>query len=134
MATKDDTEARIRTLVEEDGRYRLDAYLFTLEALNFTLERARRRGRAGHVDGRELLFGIRDLALRHFGFLAASVFAAWGVRTTADFGEIVFRLVDADLLSKQESDSPADFAGVYDFAETFERSYVHPVATEELEA
>ena len=40
--------------------------------------------------------------------------------TTADFGQIVFNLVDYGLMGKQESDRREDFQEVYDFSEVFE--------------
>ena len=50
--------------------------------------------------GPELLGGVRDLALQEFGLMARTVFRMWGVNSTADFGEIVFNLIDAGLMSK----------------------------------
>ena len=41
------------------------------------------------------------------------------------FGEVVFSLVDAGLLSKQDSDQKSDFADVYDFQEAFETEFIH---------
>jgi uncharacterized repeat protein (TIGR04138 family) len=46
----------------------------------------------------------------------------WGIKKTQDFGEIVFTLVDAGLMSKTEEDSLKDFRDVYDFEEVFDRS------------
>lgn len=112
-------------LVERDGRYRREAYEFTLEALSWTLSRRRREGVSGHIDGQELCEGIRELANRSFGFLTKTVFTRWGVTRTEDFGEIVFQLADAEMLSKQDSDSKADFEGAYDFDEVFEQSLIY---------
>ena len=58
------------------------------------------------------------------GFLARTVFAEWGIYQTADFGEIVFNLVEVGHLSKQETDSKEDFGDVFDFEEAFERKLV----------
>jgi len=44
------------------------------------------------------------------------------MRTTADIGDIVFTLVDLELLMSQPSDTREEFIGVYDF-ESFEREY-----------
>ena len=67
-----------------------------------------------HVSGQDLLRGIRDLALREFGLMARPVFRMWRVNATDDFGEIVFNLVEANLMSKTDRDERADFAGVFD--------------------
>ncbi len=110
---------KIRQLVKKDGRYRLEAYCFVFEALDYTL---RRLGEHRHVTGRELCEGIRDLAIEKFGPLASTVFAYWGVTRTEDFGAIVFNLVDAGLMGKTETDSIEDFHDVYDFEEVFEKN------------
>jgi uncharacterized repeat protein (TIGR04138 family) len=86
------------------------------EALDFTLKKI---GCKRHVTGRELLFGIRDLALEQFGGLATMVFEVWGVRATADFGAIVWSLVESGLMSRSDTDALSDFEDVYDFREAF---------------
>jgi uncharacterized repeat protein (TIGR04138 family) len=76
-----------------------------------------------HVSGRELLEGIRDLALRRYGAMAKAVFDYWGVKKTQDFGNIVFNMVHEKVLSKTDEDSLDDFNDVYDFEETFVKQY-----------
>ncbi len=116
MSTPSSFETRLKAVVSADGRYRLDAYRFVYEGLDFTLKRI---GCKRHITGRELLEGIRDFALEQFGGLALMVFDLWGVRRTSDFGNIVFSLVDAGLMSRSEKDSREDFEAVYDFREVF---------------
>jgi uncharacterized repeat protein (TIGR04138 family) len=116
---KDLPEA-VREIRLRDGAYREEAYYFLLEALEFTIAGLKKRR---HVDGRELLDGVRRLALVRFGPTSRMVFEHWGVRKTDDFGRIVFQLIDAGVLSKTETDSPEDFAGVYDFKTEFEDRY-----------
>ena len=55
--------------------------------------------------------------------MAKAVLNSWGVRTTDDFGAIVFNLVDAGLMFKTEEDRIEDFHAVYDFDDVFVRSY-----------
>lgn len=119
-AVEDDALDPVDRLVIEDGRYRREAYLFVLAALEFVVSRLEKRR---HVTGRELLEGIREFALARFGLMTKTVFQHWGVTKTEDFGEIVFRLVKAGLLSKTEEDSVRDFEGVYDFDEAFVENY-----------
>src|SRR5262249_3640090 len=69
------------------------------------------------------LDGIRDLALREFGLMARTVFHMWGIECTGDFGEIVFNLIEANLMSKTEGDSRADFVGVYDLDQALVHDY-----------
>lgn len=109
-------EQGIRTLARTDPRYAFHAYCFLFEALEHTV---RKLGERRHVSGRELLTGIRDLALLQFGGLARMVLEGWGIRRTEDFGEMVFHLVDAGLMGKTESDTKEDFRDVYDFDAAF---------------
>lgn len=126
MTNPEQTVEKIHEIVGRDRRYRPEAYVFVLEALSYTLDQQRRLGREGHIDGRQLSLGIRDYASKQFGYLARAVFAEWGVRRTLDFGEIVFNLVEVQLLSKQETDLKHDFADVYDFCQAFEEQFIHP--------
>ena len=58
--------------------------------------------------------GVRDLAVREFGLMARIVFRMWGINRTADFGDIVFNLVEENLMSKSDQDSRADFQDIFD--------------------
>lgn len=72
-----------------------------------------------HVSGQELCQGLRDLAIRRYGPLARTVLDHWNVRSTGDFGKVVFALIDVGVLRKTDEDAPEDFADVYDFDEAF---------------
>ena len=115
-----DLETAILDVAQKYGRYKPNAYRFTLDAVHYTvqgLEEIR------HVSGVELLDGIRRLALERFGPMAKTVFEQWGILRTEDFGEIVFQLVDEGLLGKTEQDKLSDFARGYDFNEAFVRGF-----------
>lgn len=72
-----------------------------------------------HVTGRDLCIGLRDLALQRYGMLAGTVLQRWGIRSTDDFGTIVYYLIDRGELRSSEEDDIAHFRGVYDFESTF---------------
>jgi uncharacterized repeat protein (TIGR04138 family) len=92
------------------------------------------RGRHNqHVTGQELLEGVRRYSIEQFGCLARPVLESWGIRRTDDFGEMVFNLVNQDLMGKQESDSKEDFHEVYDFAEVFDVKPVFSFASDRKE-
>lgn len=132
-----DFDDALEKIAARDARYDREAYRFVRDALDFTQQllarNAERPPRAGrkpgkkspphHVSGRELLDGIREHALKEFGPMVVTVFEAWGIRQTTDFGEIVFNMVEAGLLNKTAEDSRADFEGVYDFKEAFEQPF-----------
>lgn len=107
-------------LMKREPRYSADAYGFVMDALAYTVKQI---GERRHITGHELLYGIRDLALDSWGLMARKVLNSWGVRTTDDFGEIVFNMVSAGLLSKTEQDDKNDFKSVYGFVEAFDKSY-----------
>ena len=103
-----------------EPRFDERAYLFVLTALEqFQTQLSERR----HITGRELAIACRDLALERFGVMARLVLEHWGVRSTADIGDIVFTLVELELLISQPGDTREDFADVFDFDQAFEREY-----------
>jgi len=103
-----------------ERRFDEHAYLFVLSALEFCQARLTERR---HITGRELAIACRDLALDRFGVLARHVLNYWGVRSTADLGDIVFTLVELNLLISQPTDTRDDFLAVFDFDEAFEQNY-----------
>ena len=117
LAFRDGVMDRIRS---REARFDERAFLFVLAALEFCQQRLPERR---HLTGRELAEGCRDLAIARYGLLAREVLAHWGVRDSADFGEVVFALVGVGLLMSQPTDTKDDFIGVYDFHEAFDRNY-----------
>ncbi|UCC30269.1 MAG: hypothetical protein JSU86_18975 [Phycisphaerales bacterium] len=76
-----------------------------------------------HVSGRELCWAIRDYALKRWGILARTVLESWNIRSTADFGRIVFGFIDLDMMRKQDGDSVDDFSDAYSFDEAFDEPF-----------
>ena len=107
-------------LAERKGRFRPAAYAWVLRALESTRQRHQR---AGHVSGRELAEGARDLAREEFGPMARLVLEHWGVRRSEDIGRIVYDLIEVEVLRRTEEDSLEDFRDVFDFEQAFERDY-----------
>ena len=116
----------LEQILASDTRYHHDAYAFVREALDYTQKIVGKEnaGKIRHVTGQELLEGIRQFALTQFGPMVLTVFEEWGVRNCADFGNIVFNMVETRLLAKTEADSRADFAGGYDFADAFRKPFL----------
>lgn len=117
MVFADEVLDRLR---ERYPRYHETSYFFILSALHHVLERL---AEPRHITGRELAEGARDLAIQRFGPMARTVLEHWGIEGTADFGQIVFALVECGVLIKQDEDSPQDFEALFDFEETFEQDY-----------
>ena len=117
LAFRDGVMDRIRV---REPRFHERAYLFVLAALEFSQTRLTERR---HITGRELAEACRDLALERYGLLARMVLGHWGITNTADFGDVVFTLVDLGLLMSQASDTREDFADVFEFEHAFDRDY-----------
>lgn len=105
-------------LRERYPQYQETVYLFVLSALHHVIEQL---PEPRHITGPELAEGVRDLAKARFGPMARTVLEHWGVHATGDVGQIVFALVEAGILIKQDEDELQDFVGVYDFDEAFGR-------------
>ena len=106
----------IETIARRRGVFSPEAYFFVLQALETAMVAQEKRR---HISGGDLLEFIRDLGQDRYGPMTGDVFNSWGVRSTLDFGRIVFHLVDEDLLKKREQDSLADFLDKFDFQEAF---------------
>jgi uncharacterized repeat protein (TIGR04138 family) len=119
-------EQSVDAIVRRDRRYHPHAYVFLKDALDFTLRRA--AGKAGgqtrHVSGPELLEGFRDYGLEHYGPMAATLMAEWGIRQCSDVGEMVFNLIDEQVFGRQDSDCREDFVGSFDLDEALRSPFL----------
>lgn len=107
-------------IIDRDTQYSKEAYVFVLDSLRHLIETLKD---VRHVSGRELSDGCRKRALELYGPLARTVLEYWGICSTDDIGEIVFKLIEAKHLTKTEDDSRQDFKNVFDFTEAFEKNY-----------
>ncbi len=137
-------------LLRRDKRYKFDAYVFVFEALNFAHEKLglgqqqpteeetsggpeedKPRRSERHLTGQQLCEAIRHYAQEQYGLMAKSVLNNWGVRSTADIGNIVFNLIDAGQMRKTKKDRREDFDNVFDFEEALVREFhIAPQARE----
>lgn len=106
----------VEEICSQNKKYKPDAYEFVLQGLSFTQNKLKKQT---HVTGRELASGLRDYAIEQYGALAQRVLSHWGINQTQDFGEIVYSMIEKQLLSKSEEDYLADFNLVYDFNQAF---------------
>ena len=123
-----DFNAIIKAIQEDDSRYSSGAYYFLREALDYTIKDSEDNDASSrlsqHITGQELLEGIKHYALDRYGPMAFELFKTWGVINCKDFGNIVFNLVDCQVLGKNESDSPKDFEKGYNFKMTFQDPFL----------
>jgi len=111
----------LEEIAKEDGRYGPQALKFVYEGLGYTARNVAYKPR--HVSGQTLCEGLRKLAIQKWGKLALLVLNTWGVKTTRDFGEMVWLLIEHQLMSAQPTDSIDDFSDVYDFKTAFKDQF-----------
>ncbi|MCR4337062.1 MAG: hypothetical protein NUV91_04565 [Candidatus Omnitrophica bacterium] len=110
----------LQEIGEQDPRYKQEAYEFVLESLSYAQKRFRR---PKHVNGKELLEGMKILLMEKFGPMTMTVLNHWGICSTEDFGNIVFNLVEKKVLSKTDDDQIESFKNVFDFQKVFDSGY-----------
>lgn len=108
----------VNELAVKDPRYPPQAHCWLLRSLDGLLENVVREEKdIRHVSGEELSMYLVSRAVEEFGPMAADVMAVWGIRGTIDFGEMVYALIGAGVLSKTPKDRLADFEDVCDLQE-----------------
>jgi uncharacterized repeat protein (TIGR04138 family) len=142
-----DPENPLAELLNRDRRYPVDAYLFVFESLRFAQEELSygsdlvpedsedEEDSERHVTGQELCEAMRIYAHRQYGYLAKCVLNSWGIKSTGDFGEIVFNLIEIKQMRKTPYDRREDFDDVFDFDQGFQHSFQisAPDTSDELE-
>jgi len=111
---------RIRSELIDSGRderYLLGAYEFVLNGMEFYLTSI---GEKRHVSGQELTRGLLLFAQKQFGLLARKVLHYWGIDKTDDLGNIVYNMIEINIMSKQPDDSLEHFSDVLDIDAFFE--------------
>ena len=113
--------ALLADFVIRNPRYPKEAYAFVLAGSGKALEALARSSRkpAWNISAAQLLEALRDHALDTYGAQARSVLNSWGIFECADFGEIVFNLIEIGLLSKRPDESKSDFIPGFNFDEAF---------------
>lgn len=124
-------------LLKEDPRYPLDAYRFIRDALSYAQDELKLGEDARpepslelesnapqvvperHITGEQLCDAIRIFATEQFGLMAKTVLNSWGMKTTGDFGEIVYNLISIGWMKKSSRDRRDHFDDVFDFDKAF---------------
>jgi len=145
-------DKRFAKLLEQDKRFKLEAYSFVFEVLDYAQNRLHlgERGpsepmtvapefesdeqeddspeesanEGKHISGQDLAEAARMYALDMYGFMAKTVLKDFGIKSTGDIGEIVYNMIKIGRMRKTPADSRQDFEDVYDFATAFDVDYV----------
>ncbi len=119
---------KIKEIIKKDARYSPQAYQFIFEALDYTTNMLGKNQHKTtdvdrHVTGKQLMEGIKQYAIKQFGFMTLTVFEQWGINQDIDFGNIVFNLVERGLMGKTDKDSLDDFKNNYDMKKVFDEEF-----------
>ncbi len=107
----------LEQIAEEDGRYNPRAVRFVYEGLGYAIKNISRE--SGHITGQTLCEGLCTFAAEKWGRLALLVLNSWNVKTTRDFGEMVWLMIGNKWMRAQPTDSIDDFNDIYDFKTVF---------------
>ncbi len=144
-------DKRFAKLLEQDKRFKPEAYSFVFEALDYAQNRlhlgeslpneplavardveadesddepSEDANEGKHITGQDLSEAARQYALDMYGFMARTVLEGFGIRSTGDIGEIVYNMIRIGRMRKTPTDSRDDFNDVFDFATAFDDDYV----------
>ncbi len=112
---------KLEEIAREDGRFSAAALKFVYEGLGYAAKKATTEPH--HVTGQALCEGLKKLAVEKWGRLAMLVLNKWKIKTTHDFGEIVYLMIKHGWMSVQPTDSIDDFNDVYDFKSAFKDQF-----------
>ena len=120
-------------IIENDTRYPVEAYQFVREALAYAadnmeldLQEFERFSDEDsplverHFTGQQLCEAIRRYAINQFGYMAKVVLRTWNIDSTSCFGDLVYNMIDAEMMKKSKADRREDFNDVYEFENVFE--------------
>ena len=122
----------MRDLLAEDQRFKIEAYQFIREALQYAHENiadsadvdpGTGRPAPRHVTGQQLCEACRLYAIDQYGYLSQMVLATWNIHSTSDFGELVYNLIRIEQMRKSDTDRREDFDDVYQFDDAFEPEF-----------
>ena len=121
-----DFETAVKKIVNNDTRYSVDAYEFIGEAVNYTamkLKKDESNIKTRHVSCQELLRGVTEYAITHYGPMAGDVFENWGLTSSQAIGNVVFNMINEQLLSASEDDNVEQFEKGPSFTELFRKPF-----------
>ena len=106
MQKLSETRRKINTFCGESGKYQPDAYEFITDCV---INRISALSTARHLTALELLQALRKQLDVHFGALTGLILEEWKIHSASDIGEIVFDLIDLNILSAADDDKRSDF-------------------------
>ncbi len=114
-------------IVTKDGRYDAMAYELIGDAVNYTAKRLKKDKadiKSRHISCQDLLKGIGEYAIQQYGPMAGDIFASWGLNSSMAIGNVVFNMIDKELLRASEKDSLEQFSYGPTFHEIFRKPFL----------
>ena len=97
---------KINEFCQQSGKYSADAYEFITSCV---IEQVNNLDRMRHLSAREVVLGLKQQLVNHFGFLAGDVLKRWNIRQPSDIGVIIFDLISLNILCAADDDRQSDF-------------------------
>ncbi len=116
-------EKAVEILVERYPQYAEEAYEFMRAGLDAAADKFCKEDKSPHLSAKELYLGACAYALEEYGPLAAKVLDFWGLRSAADFGHVVYNLIEVGVFGKQKGDSLEQFYDLPDLQQILNAPY-----------
>ena len=87
-------------------QYAPEAYSFVDNAIKYAVKKLENKR---HLTAYEVLLACRETALKEYGFLSEDVLRSWGIKKASDIGEIVYQMIQNNVLSASKDDKKSDF-------------------------
>lgn len=112
------------------GSFPRGAYIFVQQGLAYAAQKTHGEltdcpPGERHVGGAQLCQGLREYAIARYGALAIDVLHHWNIRSTADFGRIVYQMIEKGHMTQGPEDRFEHFVNVYRFDEAFAPDQVY---------
>jgi len=127
ISDKENMKKSIQEIAKADGRYSLRAFGFIQEGLEYAVKKIHGLDQPAdephHITGKQLCEGLAEFAADKWGRMAKVTLNQLGIKSTNDFGNIVYLMVENKWMHARPEDSIEEFHDVYDFEEVFEKNY-----------
>lgn len=116
-------EEAINQLIARHPEYAAEAYYFMRNAIDYAAEQLNKSDQSPHLSAEELYLGACAYALDEYGPLARHLLASWNLRSSHDFGCIVYNLIEAGIFGRQNSDRQDEFEHLPPLCDILESPY-----------
>ena len=103
-------QQKIAHILEKDESYPEEAYEFVTNVIHFaTKNQDQKEDSSRHIGAKKIIKATVEYAVKEYGFFAQEVLLSFNIIKAMDIGNIVFNLIEVELLRKSDDDSLKDF-------------------------